>query len=114
MENKQIYKIIFRLFWDDEPVGFESWDYIMGVNYTHGDPTKPDGWKSSGWCARKMCNFNRKEIVDIKYVTQKFLDDQKRNNEFWKESFGFINDNIDLFNDLRAEFGEGPITKIKI
>lgn len=73
MKNNQMNYILFRLFWDDKPVGFETWlGYDGSYSYTYGDPRRLDGYVGYGWSGTKI-SHNRKEILDINYIEDKKL-----------------------------------------
>ena len=111
MRKELFYAIQFRLFWDDKPVGFQMWDNIMGDSYTYGNPENKDGCKNCGWHGIKIPH-NRKEILSISYVTPEYLEEERKNKEFWKETFHHINNNLPIINHVRKEQGLEPLTKI--
>jgi hypothetical protein len=84
MKNKQLHYILFRLFWDDKPVGFEYWDAETGYNYTYGESEKRDGYKNWGWCGKKIPH-NNKEILDIQYIDDKYLKQKEERINLGKE-----------------------------
>ena len=107
-KQKQLHYILFRLFWDDEPVGFEYWSPEMKYSYTYGDPKRIDGYIGSGWCDTEIYH-NRKEILDIKYVNKKYLKDKKEKDDHMKDLFEHIHQNKDIINKIRALNGVDPI-----
>ena len=113
MENKELYFIIFRLFSHGEPVGFEYWSADDGYNYTYGNPEKIDGYKNWGWCASKIWH-DGKEIIEIKYVDDDYLQKKKERIELGKSMIKNINDNLDIINKIREEQGYEILNKIEI
>jgi hypothetical protein len=75
MKN-QLHYILFRLFWDDKPVGFEYWAPETNYSYTHGNPETKDGYKQWGWSATKIPH-NSKEILEIKYIDEAYLKEKE-------------------------------------
>ena len=70
-KSDQFCYSIFRLFWDETPVGFERWDGNSGgsgISYTTGDPQKSDGFRYSGWNGI-VIPHNRKEILFTKFIS---------------------------------------------
>lgn len=110
MKNEQLHYILFRLFWDDKPVGFEYWsgEFTKGYSYTYGEPDRIDGHVGYGWCGKEI-SHNRKEIIDIKYVDEEYLINQKKFNGAMKEIFDNIEANKDIINLVRETNGLEPI-----
>ena len=109
MKNKQLHYILFRLFWDDKPVGFEYWAPETGTNYTCGKPETLDGHHGWGWSGTKV-NHNRKEILNIEYVTKEYIQKKKEKDEFFKNNFNMIRDNLNIINHIREESGYKKLT----
>jgi len=106
--QKQLHYILFRLFWDDKPIGFQYWDPETGDNYTYGNPERIDGHDGWGWCASKI-SHNRKEILNIKYVDEEYLKERKDRIDMAKEIFDNLKANKDIINEIRKSNKLEPI-----
>jgi len=109
MESKQFHYILFRLFWDDTPVGFEYWSADMNTqNYTTGFPEKTDGWYGFGWSGVRI-SHNRKEILDIKYVDEKYLKEREERILMGKGIVQNLRSNQNIINSIRESNNLEPI-----
>lgn len=106
--QKQLHYILFRLFWDDKPIGFQYWDPETGDSYTHGEPEKINGHDGWGWCGTKI-SHNRKEILDIHYVDEEYLKERKDRIDMAKSIFENMKKNQDIINFVRETNNLEPI-----